>query len=186
MNARAIVDSVANDRRLKSSAMRDLGPLVPKSRLTEAESLRTVDTGLTGPVNYEILSSVLGQLSDGKWENVPSMAKYWRNATLREENGKIFVVVNDIDWKSPSGSGFRGKDDAWIKNFFAGKIKELVYDEKGGERWDRKDTTTLDYLGSSATPVTVSNAYKAYEILKGRSLKNKYGDETPPQDQPQG
>jgi hypothetical protein len=171
MKAREIVDSLSSsaNRRLKSSAMRDLFPLMPKPHLTEAEGERVIDTGLTGPVNKEILSSTMGQLSDGKWENVPSMSKYWRNANIREQDGKIVIVVKD-GWDS----GFNGKDEGWIKKWFAGTIKEIVYDEMGGKQWDRKDTTQLDYLGGSDVPVTVSNAYKAYEILKGRNLKNKY------------
>lgn len=131
---------------------------------------RTIDTGLTGPVNKEILDSVIGQLSDGKWENTPMMAKYWRNAEIQEQDDKLVIVVKDS-----YDSGFRGKDDAWIKAWFAGKIKEIVYDEMNAQRWDRKDNTALDYLSHGGrSTVTVSNAYQAYEILKGRNLKNKY------------
>lgn len=139
---------------------------------------RNIDTGLTGPVNHAILDSVLGQLSDGKWENTPLMAKYWRNASLTEQDGKIMIAIKD-GWDS----GFNGKDEMWIKSWFAGKIKEIVYDEMGGKQWDRNDKTTSSYLsrdyGTNPAIVTVSDAYKAYEILKGRKLKNKYAEPAP-------
>jgi hypothetical protein len=136
--------------------------------------LRVINTGLTGPVNKDILDSVMGQLSDGKWENTPAMVKYWRNTRIDERDGKIVILVSDN-----YNSGFRGKDETWIRSWFAGKIKDIVYEEMGevgGFRWNRKDTTELDYLsrGSGSKPITVSNAYQAYEILKGRNLKNRY------------
>jgi len=130
---------------------------------------RVINTGLTGPVNKDILDSVMGQLSDGKWENTPAMAKYWRNAKVQDQGGNVVIVVKD-----GFGSGFNGKDETWIRNFFAGKIKEVVYDELDDKQWNRQDQTPLDYLSHGERPVTVSNAYQAYEILKGRNLKNKY------------
>ena len=127
---------------------------------------RTIDTGLTGPVNHAILDSVFGH---------PSMSKYWKNASLKEQDGKLVIDIKD-SWDS----GFRGKDDTWIKNWFAGKIKEIVYDEMGGKQWDRNDKTTVSYLsrdyGTNPAIVTVSDAYKAYEILKGRNTKKRYAE----------
>lgn len=126
---------------------------------------RQIDTGLSGPVPSAILNSVLGQLSDGKWENTPGMEKYWKYVDIAESGGQLVIVVDDS-----RRSGFSGRDDTWVKNFFADKIKNLVYDELGlgsGKSWSRQDTTKLDYLGHGDT-VTVSDAYQAYNILKGR------------------
>lgn len=136
-------------------------------------NIRTIPTGLTGPVNHAILDSIMGQLSDGKWENTPMMAKYWRNAEIAEQDGQLVIAIKD-NWDS----GFRGKDEAWIKSWFAGKIKEIVYDEFQGQRWDRKNTSESDYLSRPGQKVTVSDAYKAYELLKGRKIGNKYGEPT--------
>lgn len=129
---------------------------------------RVVKTGLRGRVNKEILESVMGQLSDGKWENSPAMGKYWEFANIAVCEGEVVIVVDDETY----GSGYRGRDDAWIRNFFAGKIKQVAYDELGGGQWERMDTTKLDYL-SQYVSVTVAAAYYAYDVLKGRPTYNK-------------
>lgn len=136
---------------------------------------RVIDSGLTGPINHDILDSVIGQLSDGKWENSPVMVKFWKNAKIEERDGKIVIIVKD-GWDS----GFRGKDDAWVKSWFAGKIKDIAYDEYDGAKWDRKDSRELGYLSRrDEYPVKVSDAYKAYEILKGRKVDGKYAEPAP-------
>lgn len=152
--------------------------LLGRSIVKENGEVRVIDTGLTGPTNFAVLDSVMGQLSDGKWENSPMMRKFWKNASVKEQDGKVVIVIKD-GWDS----GFRGKDDAWIKSWFAGKIKEVAYDELDGRRWDRADTTPLDYLSRTDKPVTVRDAYQAYELLKGRNTKNRYAA-TPPAEAP--
>jgi hypothetical protein len=132
--------------------------------------IRIINSGLTGNFHFTILQSVMGQLSDGKWENTPVMRKYWENAEIRKEGNIVFIIVNDDSYNS----GFRGKSEDWIKNWFAGKIKEIVYDELDSQQWDRADQTTLDYFGDSIRPVTVRDAYMAYEILKGRNIAGRY------------
>lgn len=133
---------------------------------------RTISTGLLGSTNHEILNSIIGQLSDGKWENTPSMRKYWENAQIGMRNGEVVIHIAD-----GYGSGFNDKDDARVMEFFAGKIKNVAQDElEGAYRdimgWNRMNTATkLDYLGSTANPVTAADAYRAYDTLKGRDAK---------------
>ena len=50
---------------------------------------RLINTGLRGATQKDILASVLGQLSDGWWENSPRMDPYWKHAKIVEENGKV-------------------------------------------------------------------------------------------------
>ena len=73
---------------------------------------RTITTGLSGKVNSDILHSVIGQLSDGIWENSPGMEKYWKHADIEERDGQLCIAVSD-DWRS----GFRGKTGEQIKEF---------------------------------------------------------------------
>jgi hypothetical protein len=132
---------------------------------------RTIRTGLTGSINHEILNSVMGQLSDGIWENTSSMRKYWENAEV-ELDGQDVVLIIDFD----SGSGFHGKTDDEVKAWFADKIKQIAKEEMGDHygpaaEWNRSNNTVLDYLGSNAAQVTVADAYRAYDTLKGRDAK---------------
>ena len=142
-----------------------------KQLRTKMNKNRKIGTGLSGTANKAILDSVIGQMSDGMWENTPAMRKYWAHCDIVEEGGQLFLAVDD-----GYDSGFSGKDDAWIKAFFAQKIKQIVYEETGGAQWNRADTTELGYLGRSGSPVTVSQAYKAYEILKGRKIAGRYAE----------
>jgi len=121
------------------------------------------NTGLSGTVNEEILNSVLGQLSDGKWENTPSMDKYWKGVSIEEKNGPLYVIY-------PRFSGYARLQPAEIGEFFANRIKTLVKEDVG--KWDRKDETVLDYLGSDKVQVTVRDAYRAYDALKGRKNRS--------------
>ena len=114
-------------------------------------------------LNRDIIDSVIGQLSDGKWENSPAMRKYWAYCQVDVRGGLVVLQVNDEDWSS----GFRNRDDAWVRKFFACKIKQVAYDELSGLRWNRTDTSELSYL-SQSSKVTVSAAYEAYDAILGR------------------
>jgi len=135
----------------------------------------TVYTGLFGKVNKEILNSIIGQLSDGKWENSPAMNKYWENAEIdKAVDGELVILVDTECYRS----GFRGMTSAEVMNKFAGWLKAIVQDELLGPcaEWNRLCTLELDYLGSALCPVTVADAYKAYDALKGRNTAKKiYG-----------
>lgn len=128
---------------------------------------RIIKTGLVGRIGKDILEAVMGQLSDGKWENSPGMEKYWEYASINTCGNDAVILIDD-----GYGSGYRGKNDAWVKNYFANKIKQVAYDELGGGQWDRMDNTKLSYL-SQYKPITVAYAYYAYDVLKGRSTANK-------------
>jgi hypothetical protein len=133
----------------------------------------SVKTGLFGKLNKTILDSVMGQLSDGKWENSPGMNKYWRNANVKmDASDAVIIEVNTEAY----GSGFRGRDDAWILRKFAGWLKNVAQTEledgAGGysAEWSRSDQTNLCYLNhGDVKVVTIADAYRAYDTLKGRN-----------------
>lgn len=131
---------------------------------------RTILTGLSGKVNKTILDSVMGQLSDGKWENSPAMNKYWQHADIMVKNDQVVIEISD-DWNGETSSGFQDMTADQIRNWFAAKIKAVVYDEMNGIQWSRDDEALLDYLSRSDCNVTVADAYRAYDILKGREIK---------------
>lgn len=114
--------------------------------------------------NYcEILSSVLGQMSDGIWENTRAMEKYWKSLHYGvDSSGYIYLedrhgVVSDI------------------REFFANKIKQIVKidnDDNGGLDWQRYNSNTVNYMGYHSE-ITVGECYKLYELLKCRDISKK-------------
>ena len=82
------------------------------------------------PVNYTILDSIIGQLSDGYWENTPSMEGYWENADIGK--GLPTIHVNhqcDCPWNRWKKNPYYTMRDIEIRHFFAGRIKIIVLAE---------------------------------------------------------
>ena len=138
---------------------------------------------LGNKVRTEVIDSVLGQLSDGIWGNSRGMEKYWKYARTNGTN----IQVNTDYW----GSGFSGKSEKDVCNWFANKAKQVVKiwaeDYGLGDVWDRNNTDVVDYMGGHEVPeITVADVYECYDFLKGRSGK-KYGTapvEEPVDDEP--
>lgn len=140
------------------------------------EGERVIDTGLTKQEDLEVLDSVLGQLSDGIWENSPAMEKYWPFAKAALENGKVVLKISKEYFSKFNGepNGFRGMSDDKVKLWFADKVKHVVkqewLDSSQADRliWKRENTEKLDYMGGHQCSVTVRDAYRVYDKLKGR------------------
>lgn len=172
----------ASEANRKLSLISILDNNVVNEAVSVDEKVICYDTGLPDTqVNKDIINSVFGQMSDGIWENSSRMEGYWRYADVMCQDGKIFLVVNDTssDNRKYNGSKYFtyynnpyiNMSQDQILNFFANKIKQIVYiefgDTTGIQKWQRNDQTVLDYL-SRSNPVKVSDAYKAYDIMKGR------------------
>lgn len=146
--------------------------------------MRKIATGLYTQAAMDCLDSVLGQLSDGRWECTPSMAKYWCYAnTTRDPDGQVIINVSEDHYARNDygsyGNGFVSMNDFKVMNFFADKIKLLVKEELN--KWDRSCTSVTEYIsryGENHPKIEVRDAYLVYEILKGRSrAKSKYSSD---------
>ena len=148
--------------------------------------MRTVETSFNAEdkVIEAILESVIGQLSDGIWENSPAMNKYW--VGMQIQNNDILVSDNfTVSFcKTRYNNPFFNMPDEKIKSWFADKLKAIVkHEEKdsGGKNWWKRDNMQeLDYLSRmykdeegviKTRTVTVADAYKVYDRLKGRKAK---------------
>ena len=149
---------------------------------------RIIHTGLYSKVAEEIISSVIGQLSDGKWESSPAMDKYWNFVgCVQAPDGEVLIEVSTESYKRESWSyhnkyicnGFYDMDEAKVKQKFAGWIKCLakdeMKDENAGNQWNRGSEMELDYL-SHHENVTAADAYFVNEKLLGRDNSNKYAE----------
>ena len=143
-------------------------------------NVRQIHTGLYTQTAQDCLDSVIGQLSDGIWENASSMAKYWEFVTIvRADDGEVLINVSkDMhDQYTHRENGFYYKSDFDVMNFFADKIKQIVKEEFKDSLekkllWDRqckREVTYLSRMGKQHPKIVVRDAYLAYETLKGRS-----------------
>ena len=138
---------------------------------------------LGNPTRAEVISSVLGQLSDGIWENSSAMDRYWMFADVDGTDLDISDKMYDNSYsyyRNPVRNGFYGKSEKEIKDWFANKAKQVVkiwaedYGKDPKDVWDRNNTDEVTYMGHHRMDVTVADVYECYDFLKGRSGK-KYG-----------
>lgn len=114
-----------------------------------------------------ILGSVIGQMSDGIWENTRSMEKYWKSLSYgKDAFGNIYL------------------EDSYgvcadVYDFFANKIKQIIKIEiedgtTPGLKWERCCGFRPCYIdGIISHNITVGECYELYELLKGRDA-SKY------------
>lgn len=110
-----------------------------------------------------ILSSVIGQMSDGIWENTRSMEKYWKSLDFGTD-ASGYIYLEDSHGVC-----------ADVYEFFANKIKQIIKTEiddgtTPGLKWDRNCSVSPCYIHGN---VTVGDCYELYELLKCRDT-SKY------------
>ena len=152
---------------------------------------RIIHTGLYSKVAKEIISSVIGSLSDGWGESNPANDKWWRFADcVQASDGEVLIEVSTESWKYDEFrcyshryvyNGFHNMSDAEVKQKFAGWIKKTakmeMKDENAGNQWNRGSEMKLNYLNYHEN-VTAADAYFVYEKLLGRDNDRKYAEST--------
>lgn len=140
-----------------------------------AENMRTVRLGIDKKY-LDIINSVLGQMSDGYWENTPRMRGYWLFADAKAQGNECVLEIDPTRWGTRRGysnvtNQWIDMNDAKVKQFLADKIKFLVKEE--GLDWNRGNEDTTDYLSYTQPYFKVKDCYYVYELLKGRNV-NKH------------
>lgn len=136
----------------------------------------------TAAKDKAVLEGMMGQLSDGIWENSGSMEKYWRGMALsQDEKGNVELRFNSVitdkvpkwrrghieyDYKYKQ-SAYSRMSDKETRSFLASKIKSVYNTEKKDYpslgKWSADNTNRSDYFGGE---VTVGDAYSLYKRLK--------------------
>ena len=128
-----------------------------------------IKTNLKTNEDYSVLRSVIGQLSDGIFENSPMVEKYWQGCNIeRAEDGEVLINCNFYIFSDPTEKG--------IKQWFANKIKQIVkceIDNGASFRWDKGDKSILTYMHDychiyndpERKDPTVADAYGVYKAL---------------------
>ena len=116
------------------------------------------------------LDPVMGQLSDGMWENSPRMEPYWICNSLTEE-GIEMEPSNTTYGRRFYTNPLYDMSDIEVRSWFADKLKAVVKQwlkDGGNGEWSRINHEEVDYLRGGQT---VAGAYKVYDSLKGREDK---------------
>lgn len=149
------------------------------------ERNRVIKTGLKGKENANVLLSVLGQLTDGIWENSSRMGRYGIGADVKLDNdtNDVLLYVSDMVFKNPRT--YKPMTDTEVLNWFAIKVKQVIKIEQNdgweGIKWNRlcgkKSNYLRDEFYSSQLDTenhlkyspTVGRAYYVYDYLSGRN-----------------
>lgn len=139
--------------------------------------------------NFTILDSILGQLSDGMWENSPRMEGYWKFCDVKVIDGNLVFEIDarqaelEPIWDYRYDRFFKRsfkilKRHRWIANpyydhnfalnyickKFAGFLKTIVKAETG--KFDKNNNSSeLCYLSRNNICITPADAYKMYNAL---------------------
>lgn len=145
---------------------------------------RIIHTGLFSQTAYDAFDSLMGQISDGYWENSDRMQKYWNFADIkRADNGEVIVEIEaeSYVWDKWShrmtSNPYDSMSDSKILEFFANKMKTIakveMEDENVGNQWQRDNEMKLHYL-SRNVDLDVSDIYCIYDLMHGRNAKCRY------------
>jgi hypothetical protein len=132
-----------------------------------------INTGIKATPKFrEILGSVIGQMSDGIWENTRSMEKYWKSLRY-DVDPAGYIIIEDRHYVCSNPV-----------DFFANKIKQIVKIEaddnpRYGIQWSRSCSAATTYLNYHEN-ITIGDCYELYERLKGRdTTKYSYASYEP-------
>lgn len=171
-----------------------------------AKNGKTLATPLDDDASYDVLLSVQGQLSDGIWENSPSMESYWRMCRpFKADDGKVYLktskqmqyrdYVDSRGYNHWKNNKYSEMTNAGVRNFWGNKVKQVVDIErrdsktsslfKGNEdySWSPNNKTELQYMHSykeGGKNPTVGDAYKVWAKMvapQSAKLRRGYGED---------
>lgn len=143
---------------------------------------RIIPTGLFTEAAFQILSGVIGQWSDGIWEDTPSKDKFWKFCTIKQApNGEVLICVSreSGEWQRSNygrakytENAFCPMADGAIRELFGKTVRRIVQiefsDDTGKVKpncWLRDSTQKLDYLDG-----LVGQAYGVWAYLTGHTF----------------
>lgn len=134
-----------------------------------------IKTGLKGQTYLDVLQGVMGQLSDGIWENSRSYTinHVWRECDIVEEDNEIAIEVPNHFYVLFNCTV---NDTQAVKTWFAKKVKAVVKEyikDHSNENceWSRDCKSQVRYFhGNWEKRIwpSIADAYNAYDTLLGR------------------
>lgn len=121
----------------------------------------------------EILNSVIGQMSDGIWEN-SNLDRYWMfaDATIVDDEWVLDISDDYGEWtgRNYQMNAFKRMTPAKILEFFARKIQQIAEIEirdnglTKSEAWHKESIVTTEYLNYHET-ITMGTVYSLRKHL---------------------
>lgn len=153
-----------------------------------------INTGLKDKTSESILLNVIGQLSDGMWENSRVMEHYWPFVDIdTDDKGEVRILIHLPGSENYTTYGHPNnyynnwfinydklsKEPVKIKRWFADKIHKLVTEERKnypnrGIKFNGRCDVSLNYMydhNVSGRGHLVSEAYNVYKHLRNCNLK---------------
>lgn len=135
---------------------------------------RIIKTNISGNKGNEILRSVVGQMSDGIWEDSSYYTGYWLFVDIDDYNNICVYdkkyYSHDTYYGKPVRNKFYSMPDDEVKKFFARMIKKIVFEELKDRNINRRkqfklgNSLELSYMNYREC-VTVSDCVEAYNTL---------------------
>ena len=146
--------------------------------MSNTSGSRIIKTPFYSNKAKEVLNGVIGQLSDGIWENSSRMNKYWRFVKINTSpNGQIYIEIDVATGKPEYDNrwivnGFNGMTDDEVIKFFADKIKYIMKldlkDAGINDGWKRNNTEYKTCYLNYHEDISVAEVYCIYDKLLGR------------------
>lgn len=149
------------------------------------KKLRIIETGLDerNKKYNEILRSVIGQLSDGMWENCNRYNGYWTYDEATGKDNKIIVSSEPYEyrnWTRKYINPYHKMTDKEIRKFFANKIKYLVKAElKSNYEYDIAEEIFKKYSLEEYCRMYITPLDHEEEYNKAKEETEKYLKDNP-------
>lgn len=121
----------------------------------DSHMTRIISTEGDSKINAAIIASVLGQLSDGIWENSPGMEGYWTTAN-EDDQGNIVVDDRNVIYGGykdrPYDNKYAKMSDDEVRKYFVNKAKYIaqlyMHDNNINpyKGWREDNEDTCDYM----------------------------------------
>lgn len=137
----------------------------------ECQNTKCVETKLAGENEFNVLSSVIGELSDGIWEESFSAEKYWRfcSVVLNPTTNRVEIRISNLHSTRSSGwhrvvwNPFLSMSDSEIRLWFSRKIKRIFniecHDKNIKISFNKKNDQIMEYFGFGEPVSTIVEVY---------------------------
>lgn len=139
-----------------------------------------INTNLTDEISGDILSGIIGQLSDGMWENDPIMRHYLDFVEIKNINNNICIVIDSTSGNDEDKRFFKNYfytklklNPQAIAKWFANKLKQIVKSDakqypSSNIVFSNKCEQDLHFLSTYKKPyrsIKANEAYRVYQVL---------------------